>query len=145
MAKYSTQGVELRYGDGASSETFTAFAQVSDLNINLGNKTVLDATDLASVREEKVMGLSRGAQATFTIFFDPADTTHSFIKDEFNTASPTLKNYQVGLDTGASPEPIIGFSGYVNGFELGSSVDSLQTANVTLELSGAITFTGFAT
>lgn len=140
MAKYSTQGVELRYGDGGSSETFTAIAQISDFNINLGSKTVLDATDLDSVREEKVMGLARGAQATFTIFYDPADTTHQFLQTEFNDPSPSVVNYQVGLDTGASPEPTINFSGYVNGFEVGSTVDSLQTVNVTLELTGSITF-----
>lgn len=144
MAKNNTVGVELRVGDGASTESFTAIGQVTDLAFDPGSKTELDSTDLASVAEEIKMGLQRGGSTTFTLHLDPKLAAHKDLFDEFNASDPNTKNYQIGLNNG-SPESTITGAFYVQGFSIDLQTDALQTASLTLRRSGAITIANWAT
>lgn len=144
MAKLSTQGVELRIGDGASSETFTKLAQVQGFSGLGSTRTEIDATDLDSEAFEFVMGLADSGNITATVHFDPKDSQQDSLFIENQAASPELKNYQVGFDNG-SPESTVTFAAYVQGFEVDIQTDSLIQATVTFRVSGAYTKENWAT
>ena len=137
MAKRTTQGVELRLSNGESPEVFTAIAQVGDVNPSLGSKTEIDATDLASVAEEIILGLRRGGSITCTLHFDPKLNAHKDLFDEYIDPTPTARRYQIGFNTG-SPEATLTAEFFVQGFDLGLATDDIQSADVTLRLTGGI-------
>lgn len=144
MAKRSTQGVELRIGDGASSETFTKLAQVENIDGAGSTRTEITTTDLDSTATEFVMGLIDSGNITLPIYFDPLDSQQDALFIENQAANPELKNYQLGFNVG-SPEATLDFSAYVQGFEFGVTTDDVQRATVTLRVSGPYTKNNWAT
>ena len=130
-----SEGFTLKIGDGASPEVFTAIPEITDLNGPSGSASVKDATDLNSSAKEKKMGLPDEGQITFTINHLPANTQHALLKT--NRDARTLTNFQLLFTD--SPATQWDFAAYITGFSLSDSIDGLHQANVTLEITGAIT------
>lgn len=129
------QGTTLKIGDAASPEVFTAISEVTDISGPGGSAQVKDVTDLASTRKEKKMGLPDEGQITFTCFFIYGNTQHELL--ETRRAARTLTNFQLTIPT--SPVTTKNFSGYVIATPKSFPTDGDVSANITIEISGAIT------
>jgi hypothetical protein len=130
-----SQGMQLKIGDAASPEVFTAIAETSNIDGPGGSATVIDVSDLDSTAREKRLGLNDEGQISFTINYIPSNTQHAALRTA--RANRTLKNFQLGFTD--SPQTTWSFAAYVNGFTISNSVDGVTQANVTLEVSGSIT------
>ena len=135
-AALEAQGMELKIGNGASPEVFTAIAEIKTFSGPSGSATVIDVTDLSSAAKEKRMGLADEGQLSFTINYIPSNTQHALLRTQ--RASREETNFKL-VFTDDSPSTTWSFSAFVTGFAVSGAVDAVVEANVTLEITGAIT------
>ena len=137
MTVYSAQSTQLKIGDAASPEVFTAIAQITSIDGPSGTATVIDTTNLSSTAKEKVMGLHDNGQITFEGQYDPNNTQHALLFTRKEAA--TLTNFNLVIPS--SPTETWAFAGYVLSVNIGAAVDGIIPLNGTIEISGAITRT----
>lgn len=135
-AALEAQGMELKIGNGASPEVFTAISEIKTFSGPNGSATVIDVTDLSSGAKEKRLGLADEGQLSFTINYIPKDTQHTLLRTQRD--SRALTNFKL-VFTDDSPATTWSFSGYVQGFAVSGAVDNVVEANITVEISGSIT------
>lgn len=130
------QGIVISRGSGSGSpETFTAIPEVKSFNGPGGSASVIDVTDLASTAKEKRMGLQDEGQLSLTLNYIPDNAVHMGLRSD--RANQTLRNFRIVFtDTGDTQWD---FAGFVTGFTVSGGVDNVVEANVTIEISGAIT------
>lgn len=130
------QGTVLKIGNGASPEVFSAISEIKTFTGPGGSAAVIDVTDLSSAAKEKRMGLADEGQLSFTIHYIPNDTQHALLRTKRATRVET--NFKL-VFTDASPATTWSFSGFVTNFAVSGAVDGVIEANVTIEITGAIT------
>lgn len=130
------QGIVISRGSGTGSpETFTAIPEVKSFSGPGGSASVIDVTDLASAAKEKRMGLQDEGQLSLTLNYIPDNAVHMGLRTD--RANQTLRNFRIVFtDTGDTQWD---FAGFVTGFTVSGGVDNVVEANVTIEISGAIT------
>lgn len=132
----TAQGVILARGDGATpTEAFTTIPEIKTFSGPGGSASIIDVTTLQSTAKEKRMGLQDEGQLSFTINYVPANTVHSGLRDD--RANATQRNFKLTFTD--SPATVWTFSGYVTGFSVKGGVDAVVEADVTIEITGAIT------
>lgn len=131
----SSQGIQIAIGSG-SPVTYNKIPEVKTFNGPGGAGQVLDGTDLDSVAMEKIMGLPDEGQLTIDINYLPDDTYHAALRTA--RANQTLTPFKITF-TDDSPATVWTFNGYVTGFTVTGGVNSVVTASVTIEITGAIT------
>lgn len=131
-----SQGTVLKISDETSSPwTYAAIAEVREFTGPGGSAAVIDVSDLDSTFREKRMGLPDEGQLSFVINYIPSDTEHALLRTQ--RAARALTYFQI--DFTDSPTTTWTFSGYVLEFSVSGSVDETVLANVTIEITGAIT------
>lgn len=133
----SSQGVDLKIGDGTSPEAFTSIGELTGIDGPGGQASVQDVTDLLSVAKEKKMGLPDEGQITLEMNFLPQDTQHAQLRTD--RVNQTERNFQLVFTD--SPATTWSFSAYVTGLSISNAVDATMTGSITLEVTGAITET----
>jgi hypothetical protein len=132
------QGTLLKIGTGtAPSITYTAIKEIKSFTGPGGSAAVIDVTDLSSPAKEKRMGLHDEGQLSFTMNYLPDDTQHALLRT--NRAGRVLTPFNLTF-TDATPLTW-GFNAYITSFVVSGAVDGVIEANVTLEITGAITET----
>lgn len=132
----TSQGVQLKIGDAASPEVFTAIPEIVTFNGPGGAGQVIDVTDLDSAAMEKIMGLPDEGQLSFDINYLPDNTYHTLLRT--NRGAQTLTNFKL-VFTDGSPVTTWSFAGYITGFTVTGGVNATIRAAVTIEITGAIT------
>lgn len=134
-------GLQLKRGDGASPEVFTAIAEVFAANLPSLSRAALDATshDSADAFREFVGGLAEGGEISVEAHYLPANATHGFstgLGSDFN--DKTVRNFKMVLPNSLGTWA---FSALVTKYNPTSPVDGKMTLSVTLKISGKPTFT----
>lgn len=128
-------GAQIKIGDGASPEVFTAIAL-----INSGpdgpdvSQNIIEAfTHDSNFPTKKATYVNTGT-VTFSVLYDSTDTQHIALRDAATNSTRT--NFQVVLnETGAEQ---LDFSAYVT-FAWANDPSDFSQANITLDIDGAIT------
>lgn len=129
-----TQGVTLSYDSGTS--TFEEIGEVTDLSGPGGQANVIDVSSLGSTYAEKLMGLPDEGQISATVNLVPDDVGQVAMRDARTNKDKT--SFKITLtDTAATT---LTFDGYVLGFTVGVSADDKVTADITIEITGAVTW-----
>jgi hypothetical protein len=129
------QGVLLQIGSGVGP-TYASIQEIKTFSGPNGSATVIDVTDLSSSAKEKRLGLPDEGQLSFTINYIPKNTQHALLRT--NRDARTLTPFKM-IFTDGSPKSTWTFNAYIQGFAVSGAVDGVVEANVTLEISGAIT------
>lgn len=130
-------GTSFKRGDGASSESFTAIAEVNSITGPNKSRETIDVTSLDSVGGYKeFIGSFRDA-GEVTLNMNFTFDGYNDMNDDFEL--DTLTNYQIVLpDTGNST---FEFAALVSALGLAVPMDDKVTADVTLKISGQVTLT----
>lgn len=136
MATLNAQGALLKRGDAASPEVFTTIGEIKSVQGPGGTATVIDTTNLSSTAKEKQPGLKDEGQITLEMNLDTADTMQTGLRTDRD--NQTLRNFTLTLTD--SPATVLSFAAYVLGFTINLAVDDIINASVTLEISGAVTW-----
>jgi len=133
-------GTLVKIGDAATpTEAFTTIGELGDID---GPSMTLDtheAPSQTSLVMKRVAGMLKMGAVTFPINFIPTDGTHDdstgLIADMF---ARTLRHFQlVWPDAGSTTWA---FSAYVAGVHPKGVTNGVLSAEVSLEISGAVTF-----
>lgn len=127
------QGVIIARGVGT---VFTTIPEIKSFSGPGGSATVIDVTDLQSTAKEKRMGLPDEGQLQFTINYIPDNAVHQGLRQD--RMDRIERDFRITF-TDASPATQWTFSAFVSGFSVSGAVDNVVEAQVTLEITGAIT------
>lgn len=125
------------------SSVYTAVAQVRDINgPNMSRDTIeVTSRDSTGQAREYLAGLLENGEVTFDLVYDPDTTTHSASASGgliTLLAAGTSNNFRVSFaDTTATTAT---FAGLVTGFQPKMPLNGAQTADVTIKVSGQITW-----
>lgn len=130
-------GTQFKRGDGASSESFTAIAEIKQISFDGLTREIYDTTNLDSSNgwREKLAGFRDGGQVTLNMNFT-RDSYDDFLVDFGDDDSV---NYEIVLsDSGATT---FDFAGYVVGIPFSVQTDDVVSATVTIQTTGEVTLT----
>ncbi|HEY5836174.1 phage tail tube protein [Streptomyces sp.] len=132
MAGMDGFGTELRRGDGATPELFTAIADPTGISGPGLSRETLDVTshDSPDGWMEFVGGLKDGGEVSIDVNYQPSE--HDQLVDDFDDTEP--RNYQLVF-----PDPgqtTWSFAGIMTGFEPDAPYDDKLTATITFKVSG---------
>ena len=130
------QGITIARGTGTGPVTYTTIPEVKSFSGPGGSATVIDVTDLSSTAKEKRMGLADEGQLQLTINYIPDNTVHMALRGD--RASRAKVPFRITF-TDATPATTWSFDAFVTGFSVSGAVDGVVEAQVTLEITGAIT------
>lgn len=131
-----SQGTVIKISDETASPwTYNAISEVRSFTGPGGSAAVIDVSDLDSTSREKRMGLPDEGQLGFVINYIPSNTEHALLRSQ--RTARALTYFQI--DFTDSPATTWTFSGYVPEFSISGEVDETVMANVTIEITGAIT------
>jgi len=133
-AAIDAQGTTIGRGDGGGSEVFTTIPEIATINGPSGSAAVLDVTSLSSTAKEKRMGLPDEGQITLSGFFVPTNAQHTGLRTDRN--AQTLRNFVITFSEASTAS----FAAYVTNFSTSVGVDDTTKLDVTLEISGAVTW-----
>lgn len=136
MAGLDAYGVQLQRGDGADPETFTAIANLGDVEGPTTERETHDVTTHGSPDgwREFLGGLKDGGEVSADINYDPRE--HDAMQSDYDDTEP--RNYKL-----VWPGTLgnIAFSAILSGFETSGPVDGQMEASVTFKVSGKPVFT----
>lgn len=137
MSSFAAKGSAVQRGDGASSETFAAIANIRNIDGPTIGREYIDATHHASSGgyRERRPSFKDAGQVSFDILFDPAQATHEGLLTDYE--NDTLRNFKSVFTDTSSTE--WSYAAYVSGFSIAAPIDDMLTAAVTLDVTGAIT------
>lgn len=133
----SAMGCSIAAGDGASSESFTDIAEVTDISGPSESVEVIDVTHLgsASSRREYISGAIDSGEVTISGNYLPATAAQTVLRTNMNAR--TENNYQITFtDTGSTTWT---FAARVTAHEVTMSEGDAVSFSATLKISGAIT------
>jgi len=136
MTAYSSFGTLLQVDDGGGV-SFTTIAHVRDITGPAMTTDVEDVTSHSSAGgfEEIIPTLKHAGEVTFDVLFDPNDATH-----DGSTGLVSLQNsrakrsFRMIMPT--SPAKRWNFQGYITSVSVAAPVAGVQTASVTIRISG---------
>ena len=143
MANLFAFGTKVALGDDILSmaPVYTDIVQLLTISGPTMSRDRIDVTahDSANQTREFINGLLDPGELTFSINYDPDDATHddaTGLLDVFDSGA--TRAYRI---TFTDPGPTLWtFDAICNGFEIQAPVDGALTADITLSLSGALTF-----
>ncbi len=129
-----SQGATLGLGTNASPIVYTTVANINNISLTGVEASDIDVTDLSSAAREFLQGLEDPGSIDITGFYDYSNTQHSTMRDA--VGGSTVSNYKITL----SDAHTIVFTALVSNFTLDIAVDGAVEMNMTLKISGAITW-----
>lgn len=132
----ATKGTKLMRGKGTGSpETFEQVMTIKSVTGPNPTRTEIDTTTLASEAKEFMLGLKDNGEMSFPGLFIGNDAVQQAIIDDLDATTPG--NWRVEIPDGTK----IAFSAYVKGFPLTMNADAAVEFNMTLRITGDITWT----
>lgn len=132
---FSTQGTNLAVKIAAA---FTTIPGVEGLSGPTGTKQQIEVTALNDTAAKFVAGLPDYGDVTFTLYWDPADTTHQKLLTSYQTANSTDDFKITCSDAGAAE---VAFTGQVTGWKWNLNKGAAASVEVTVKVSGNVTVT----
>jgi len=133
----SSFGIDLKIGDGATEESFTSIAEVKDFDGPALTKDMQETTPHSPTGHKWrkfISGLRDGGEVTFDINYEPTETTHGTSGLLGELDEDELRNWQLVFpDSGSTTWS---FSGAVTGFNPSNPVEGVQTASISIKISG---------
>jgi len=134
-------GVSFKKGDGTSNESFTAIAEVKNLNGPSMSRGTIDVTNLDSTGgyREFITAFRDGGECSMTMNFTRAG--YDDLKTDFDSEDSV--NYQISIP---SPNAMtLEFTGYITNLAgPNATPDGAIEAEVTIKIDGEITWSSGA-
>lgn len=132
-----TQGTLIQRGNGDGPETFTAIGEVLDFDGPGGERGEIDVTHLQSTAKEFKLALKDNGDLTFNVNLLRGNAGQNGLRAD--EAAGTLRNFKLILND-AGPTTAA-FAAYVKRFRTSGAKDDVVKGNVTLRITGDITWT----
>lgn len=140
MAGKDAFGVQFKR-DTTGGGVFATVANVSDLSGPEREREAIEVTahDSPDQYREFVKGLKDGGEVTITLNYDPGNSTHEALDDDFE--EDDLRDYQVVILPGEADEHTWQFSALITSMGDEHPTDDRMEREVTFKISGKPTLT----
>jgi hypothetical protein len=141
----STAGSEFRVKVGTST-TYDLVAEVYDFNIQSGGVKEIDVTHFQSTSEEYLADIPSNGEITLKCNFLAKTGTSGLAQKQLQndgqglTGAPPIRDFKIILNT-QTPKTEVQFIGFVKGFSISSQKGDAYRADVTIKISGGLTWT----
>lgn len=146
MAGIDVQGTSIKIGDGGTpTEVFTKIAHAQGFDGPTTTRNEIDVTTMDSTAREYKVALKDNGTFSFEILEDPSDAGQVALLALENATAPT--NFQVELTDmpqGGSNGTTINFAAFLQSAPMSGATDDVVKRNVTLRITGDITYTAAA-
>ena len=123
--------------EAGSPQTWITIGNVTDIQGPQRNRNIIDVSNLSSEAAAKIGGLLDEGDVTFTVNYDPTNSTHQAL-DTAHEAN-VAREFQIVLaDSGAAE---IHFNGIISNLSLAAPFDDKLTRSVTVAITGKIWIT----
>lgn len=133
-AASAVAGTLLQYAN-ASPWSYSTIKGVEGFSGPTATKPDIDVTAIDDTATQFIDGTPDYGQITFDLFWDPNETNHRLLKDDFDVVASVAYFKVVNTDTGAAE---LTFQGNVKGFEWDYSKANAVKVKVTVKLTGAV-------
>jgi hypothetical protein len=134
----TTQGTLIQRGNGdGPPETFTAIGEVLDFDGPGGERGEIDVTHLQSTSREYKLALKDGGDMSFNVNILRGNAGQNGLQADHD--ANTLRNFKVILNDGGPTTA--SFAAFVKRFRRSGAKDDVVKGNVTLRISGDVTWT----
>lgn len=141
MAGFNAQKTKIQR-ETATPGTYADIAEIRSFSGPGGQANIIDATTLQSLGKEKVMGLQDEGQLTLEMNFNASDSAQQDLLED--RAAGAKKKFKIifsdKITGGIAAGTTATFEAFVIGFTVSGGVDALTAAQVTLEITGAVTW-----
>ena len=142
MAIGNAQGSVVYWSTTTALSTVISVGGVVGYNGPSGSAPVIDATDLLSAAKEKRMGLADEGQIALDMFFDPADTGQTKLRE--CRADRVKGHWAIKILQTTTQRYQLDGKGYCTGFAISGAVDQMVKVTGTIEITGAVALTTVA-
>jgi len=128
-------GTVFNYGDGGGPEVFTALGEVTGVSHDGGSTNFDDITDLSDIWVERLATNIDPGTVTVDVIYDSDATGIKALRADWTAR--TLRNFQI-VYSDTSQEDL---TGYIVSMPRESAVGRAVRGSLTIQLTGAPTFT----
>jgi len=134
-----SQGIGLFWSTTTSLSTASqcAIGDVKSFSGPSGSANVIDVTHMLSTAKEKMMGLRDEGQCSIEVNLLTSSSGQNHMRDD--RATRTKRCLTIDLNDSSTTK--INFKGYVTGFSIQGGVDNVVTGSITVEITGAVSYT----
>lgn len=141
---FESQGTEFFWGDTTALSTASTnlVGEIKSISGPSGSAGVIDITHLGSAAKEKMIGLPDEGQITLECNLLTSADNNAQQKLRIDRAARTMKAFIIRLNDNSSVTARMRLKGnaYCTGFSISGGVDDVVKASITLEISGALTW-----
>ena len=127
--------------------TFAAVAEVTSISLNGISVAELDTSSLSTTSKTAQVGIRDNSTISLSLYMfdDVGDSTVAryYLRPEVYKSGAVPGNWRLLFagDTTQSAVTYVTFSGYVTSLNVSAAVDGIVQANVTLRITGSLTWT----
>lgn len=130
VAPKDGHGVQLKIGNAASPEVFTAIGRIISAAVNGRELNIIEFTTHDVDYVQKLSSFINNGQLSLVVGYDSSDTQHELLETKFEAKAKV--NFQLVLpDTGARQ---FAFNAFVKSLSYNSESTDVGKMNVTLEV-----------
>lgn len=133
MAGFNAQATTISV-ETATPNTYVVVNGIRTFSGPGGQANVIDATTLQSTGKEKLLGLKDEGQFSCAAVYLPTDPGQ--LRLQAIRASGLATGFRVAFSD--ADTTILEFSGFCQGFSISGGVDELTSADITIEITGAV-------
>ena len=135
----SAAGTQLSVSTTSSPLSYSAIAGVEGISGSGQTKNEIDVTAISDTSMKFVADLPNFGEFSFSLFWDPSETTHQNLKTNFDATDGSLLYFKVTMDDAGAAEYT--FSGFVKQWQLSHAKGAANKCDVVVKVTGAITVT----
>lgn len=135
MAGTKTQGCKLFYS--ADDTTYVEVVGVTNISVPEDSTSKIDVTTLSSTAMEYLAGLSDFGSASYSLVFDPTDTSQKALIVLSNSKANTYFKVEL-IENGAATVTTVKYLGYIDKFSISGDTNSKQDATLVIQPVAAV-------
>lgn len=142
---YIANGTTIEIGNTANSSNPAAYTSVIEVtNISVAGiaGSAIDVTSLTDTVRKAVIGQIDNGTISLSVFLPPSDNALLGVLKPAGYVNGTFRNFKITLGGSTSIGSEMKFDGFVTSLNFSLGIDTAVTADLTIRIKGAITWTG---
>lgn len=126
----------------SSPATYTSLIQVTNISVAGIAGSAIDTTALLSTVRTVVMGQVDNGTISVSAFLPQSDNALMALLKPHGYVNGTYRNFKIVFGGSTSVGSEMKFDGFVTSLNVSAGIDAAVTADITIRIKGAITWTG---
>lgn len=142
---YVANGTTIDIGNTTNSSspaTYTSLIEVTNISVGGLNGATIDVTSLTDTARKAVIGQVDNGTVSVAAFLPPSDNTLLGVLKPSGYVNGTYRNFKITFGGSTSTGSEMKFDGFVTSLNVSAGIDAAVTADLTIRIKGAITWTG---